>query len=712
MVTMGSKHSLLARQLRKYIGNNPMPDEFWQFVSAVNAAYDAFDSDRLMLERSLDLSSQELLQAYSEQKKMTEALLSSEERYRAIFENASEAIFIVEAEGEQAGKIVSANPAAAALHGYTLDELLALFISDIDAPEDALRVEDRIRRIMQGEWINEEIMHRRKDGSVFPVDLNVGVFELNGCKYILGFGRDITTRKATEAALQESERRFREMLQSLRLISLTLDRTGRITFCNAFLLNLTGWSETDVIGKDWFEIFPPPANTETYRRSFERSVREGTFSVHNEGDILTRKGEVRNVSWSNTILRNPLGEIIGTASIGEDITERRKLEEQLRQSQKMEAVGQLAGGIAHDFNNILTATIGYSHLLLSRLSQTEQGHYYAEQILSSAEKAANLTQGLLAFSRKQTLNPRPIDINAVVAGMHDLLSRLLPEDIDLGLDLANGELVSRADRGQLEQVLMNLVTNARDAIKGGGHVSIRTESTSLDAEFERIYGYGEPGDYVVVSVSDTGVGIADDIQQHIFEPFYTTKGIGEGTGLGLSVVYGIVRQHGGFINLYSVPDEGTTFKVYLPLVNALAAGSGEYVISAPEGGAETILVIEDSAEVLDIIRHVLEEYGYSVITAIDGEDGIEKFRQIQDSLSLVICDVIMPKKSGKEVYEAIKAMSSDAKVLFTSGYTADIIAKKGILEDGLDLVRKPVAPHELLRKVREILDRAAPGGGE
>lgn len=702
---MESRHRLLERQVRRYLGDQPLPEGIQMFLDAVNAAYDAFEKDRALLERSLDLSSKELLQAYSEQKKMTDAFRASEERYRAIFENASEAIFIIEAEGEHAGRIVAANPAAATMHGYSLEELIGRSIADIDAPEDSLHMHRRIGQMLQGEWINEEIRHRRKDGSVFPVDLNAGIFELNGKKYVLGFDRDITVRKETEAALHESERRFREMLQALKLISLTLDCDGQITFCNAFFLNLTGWSEREVVGKNWFDLVIPPERRDAYRSSFDRAIQNGTFAVHNEGDILTRTGDLRHISWSNTVLRNPQGDIIGTASIGEDITERRKLEEQLRQSQKMEAVGQLAGGIAHDFNNILTATIGYSHLLLAKLPQEGQSRYYAEQILSSANKASNLTQGLLAFSRKQTLNPRPVDVNSIVTGMHTLLSRLLPDDIDLGLDLGAGELITFADRSQLEQVLLNLVTNARDAIRGSGHISIRTEAITLDESFMRLYGYGEPGEYVIVSVSDTGSGIAGEIQQHIFEPFYTTKGVGKGTGLGLSVVYGIIRQHAGFINLYSVPDEGTTFKVYLPRIHVRPVEAGEQVVATVRGGTEKVLVVEDSAEVRDIIQHILEEHGYTVITAIDGDDGIVKFLQLKDVLNLVICDVIMPKKSGREVYEAVRAASPGTKVLFTSGYTADIISKKGILEEGIDFVHKPVSPPEILRKVREVLDR-------
>jgi len=641
----------------------------------------------------------------TEEKKAKESLLSSEQRYRAIFENASEAILIIDAEGAQEGTIVSANPAAAAMHGYSVHELIGMHMREIDPPDSADTARIRVERILGGEWINEEIHHRRKDGSTFPVDLSAGAFELNGHRYILGFERDISVRKETEAALQESERRLSEMLEKMRLVAIIHDLSGKISFCNQFFLATTGMQLYDVIGKDWFECFVPPDEREQQLSRFRTILSNAESESHTESGIRTKRGDTRYIAWNTTLLRDLEGKISGVASIGEDITERRRLADQLRQAQKMEAVGQLAGGIAHDFNNILTATIGYCHLLLARLPEGEQPRYYAGQILSSAEKAATLTQGLLAFSRKQMLNPQPIDLNSVLANMRDLASRLLPEDIEFQTDLADQPLVIMADAGQIEQVVLNLISNARDAMPFGGYLSIRTELKFIDKSHSRFHGYGKPGMYALLTVSDTGEGIPEEFHQHVFEPFFTTKATGKGTGLGLSMVYGIVKQHDGYIDFYSAPDEGTTFRIYLPLISADAVSVPVQELSEPAaGGNETVLVVEDNSLVRDIIRQILQEHGYAVLEAIDGEDGIAAYKQHRAVVDIVICDVIMPKKSGKEVHDAIVAIDPEVKILFTSGYTADIIGKKGILGSELHFVRKPLVPSELLRKVREVLD--------
>lgn len=644
----------------------------------------------------------------TEQKRSKEELHASEQRYRAIFENASEAIFIVDGEGEQAGTIISANPAAAAMHGYELHELIGLPMREIDTPSGSEGARIRSDLILKGEWINEEILHRRKDGSTFPVDLSAGAFELNGHTYVLKFDRDITIRKQTEAALLESERRFRDMLEKMRLISIIYDNSACITFCNEFFLTLTGWDLEEVLGKNWFELFVPAADAEEQQSHFVHMLRGTSIEAHYEGTVKTRRGDTLRIAWNATQLRDPQSAVIGIASIGEDVTERQRLEAQLRQSQKMEAVGQLAGGIAHDFNNILTATIGYCHLLLSRLSESDQSRYYADQILQSANKAANLTQGLLAFSRKQMLNPQPIDLNAIIANMHGLASRLLSEDIEFVTELETTPLIVMADASQIEQVVLNLLTNARDAMPAGGYLSLRTEVVPMDESYFRFHGYGKPGTFALMTVSDTGEGIPEEMQHHVFEPFFTTKDTGRGTGLGLSIVYGIVKQHDGYIDLYSSPGEGTTFKIYLPLAGAAASETTHppSVIEPIRGGTETILIVEDNAIVRDILRQVLQAHGYTILEAIDGLDGIEQYTRHLGSVDMVICDVIMPKKSGKDVHDAIRTINPGVKILFTSGYTADIIGKKGVLNDGLQFIRKPLSPPELLRKVREVIEQS------
>ena len=390
---------------------------------------------------------------------------------------------------------------------------------------------------------------------------------------------------------------------------------------------------------------------------------------------------------------------------GQNVSEQRKLQQQLLQAQKMEAVGQLAGGIAHDFNNILTAIMGYGSLLLTRINGDARSNEYVEQILDGAKRAADVTKSLLVFSRKQIMNPRPVDLNDVVHGIEKLLSRLIGEDIEITTTLSCEAVVSMVDAGQIEQVLMNLTTNARDAMPTGGRLFLRTEVVELDDIFVQSYGYGEPGMYAVLSVSDTGIGVNQETREKIFEPFFTTKEPGKGTGLGLAMVYGIIKQHGGFINVYSEPGNGATFKIYLPSTelkeDRFPSTSSEIM---PRGGTETILVAEDDENIRTLSEIILTQNGYTVILARDGEDAIKMFIDHKDEIQLVIIDVIMPKKSGKETYDEIKAVRPDIKVLFSSGHTGDRIYNYIFSKEDCCFINKPVSPKDLLRKVRELLD--------
>jgi PAS domain S-box-containing protein len=390
-----------------------------------------------------------------------------------------------------------------------------------------------------------------------------------------------------------------------------------------------------------------------------------------------------------------------------DISERRKLEDQLRHAQKMEAVGRLAGGVAHDFNNILTAIIGYGSLSLMKTREDDPLRHNIEEILAASQRGATLTKGLLAFSRKQIINPRPVNISDIIERVGKLLVRLIGEDIRLETKLAASDLVVIADSGQIEQVLMNLATNARDSMPDGGLLRIETRLVTLDEQFIVAHNYGKAGAYAQITLTDTGTGMDAKTAEMIFEPFFTTKEMGRGTGLGLSMVYGIVKQHEGYINVYTEPGQGTAFKIYLPL-----AGRTQQSNEAPRdlpkplrGGAETILVAEDDPSIRQLAKSVLEEFGYTVVEASDGEEAIEKIRAGQDRIKLLLLDVIMPKKNGKEVYDEAKKLVPGIKVLFASGYTADIIHRKGIVEEGQDFISKPLSPGELLKKIREVLEK-------
>ena len=386
-----------------------------------------------------------------------------------------------------------------------------------------------------------------------------------------------------------------------------------------------------------------------------------------------------------------------------DITREKSLEAQLRQSQKMEAIGTLAGGIAHDFNNLLTVLIGYANLLQMRTEASNPLRVYVDRIMSASQKAANLTRGLLAFSRTQPLALEPHDINELIRTAGKLFGRLLTEDIEVTLKLSPEEMIVMADQSQIDQILFNLVTNARDAMTEGGTLSIETKPVTLDKEFVRIHGFDNPGAYALLSVTDTGLGMDDAMKEKIFDPFFTTKAVGKGTGIGLSTVYGIVKQHHGYIYVYSEREVGTAFHIYLPLSECPAK---EAAGPLPEikNGTETVLVAEDDQTVRSLLNAVLTGSGYSVIEAIDGEDAIDQFSKSRD-IALVILDSVMPRKNGRQAYNEISRRDPSVKVLFTSGYTRDVILDKGIEAKELDFISKPISPLELLRKVREVLDR-------
>ena len=443
------------------------------------------------------------------------------------------------------------------------------------------------------------------------------------------------------------------------------------------------------------------------RNKFSHEV--GPFSDEDQR-LLEILASQAAVALSKNQLINELEEVnrqlrleITERSKAED--EKEKLQVQLLQAQKMEAIGQLAGGIAHDFNNVLTAIIGYGHLLLMSLDESSPLNNYVNQMLAASERAAKLVSSLLAFSRKQVTNPEPVEVTRIIKGVETLITRLVGEDVELKTILTDEALTVMADAHQIDQMLMNLAANARDAMPGGGSLTISTEFAEMDSEFIKFHGFGSAGQYALIAVSDTGTGIDEEAKERIFEPFFTTKDVGKGTGLGLAMVYGIVKQHNGYINVYSELGEGTTFRIYLPLIQSEAKEKKPEILSVMRKGTETILLVEDNAEVRGSVHVTIARAGYKVLEAVDGEDAISKFMENKDEIHLIILDVVMPKKNGKEVSEAVWKVKPDVKIIFTSGYTADIIHRKGIVEEGSDLILKPFSPYVLLEKIRDLLDK-------
>src|SRR3990172_5409432 len=426
--------------------------------------------------------------------------------------------------------------------------------------------------------------------------------------------------------------------------------------------------------------------------------------------FLHKDGTYRSMYNELNLVRDTVGNPVEIIGYWVDVTEKNRMEEEqntlrehLYHLQKLESVGTLAGGIAHDFNNILAIIIGYGNLLEKSLGKDNPSRFYIQKILKSSERATILVQGLLAFSRKQGSCQKPVSVSSVLLPVNNLLSRLIGENIVLDIVPANKDCVVMIDCGQMEQVLINLATNARDAMPRGGTLTITTEVIELDDVFIRVYGYGEMGKYVLISVKDTGMGMDKETRQRIFEPFFTTKEVGKGTGLGLSIVYGIIKQHGGYINVESKPGKGAIFRIYLPLIKSTVEEEKPTPLPAYLIGTEMILVAEDEEEVRNLAKSLLEEAGYKVIAAVDGYDTINKFMENKEDVSLLFLDVVMPTKNGREAYEEISKIRPDIKVLFMSGYSESSIHKITILKEGFHFISKPFSQMALLKKVREIL---------
>ncbi|MBI5198515.1 MAG: PAS domain S-box protein [Nitrospirae bacterium] len=645
---------------------------------------------------------------------ITERKKTEEERafLANITENASDAIVGLDLDT----KIVSWSRGAERIFGYSAEEVVGRSWSML-VPEEALEAcRERFKKvIIEGFVETVETVRIAKFGRRFPSEMTLTILNDKSGNHIgyVSITRDITERKRIEKSLKESEEKYRDLIESANDLIQSVDADMRFLFVNKKWKDVLGYSDeeirnlvlTDIIKRDTI-----PHCMEAFKK-----VIDG-YAVQNIEAVFVSKNGNEIFVEGNVDVYIKDGKFVSTRGIFRDVTERRKLEEQLRHAQKMQAIGQLAGGIAHEFNNILTTIVGYGDMLLMKMREGDPLRHNVEQILASSERAANLTQGLLTYSRKQATMLKPVSLNDIIRKTEGLLMKVISEDIELRTVITGKDLTVMADRSQIEQVLVNLATNAKDAMPDGGILTIeihrikdldirtfsekRIVSNLKDQRTEIEEGFAG------IFVTDTGTGIDKDTKERIFEPFFTTKDIGKGTGLGLAVVYGIIKQHDGYIYVYSEPGKGTTFKMYLPIIKSKVEEETEpSAISLPAGGSEMVLIAEDDKALRTLIKTVLNEFGYKVIDAVDGEDAIEKFIQNKDEIELAILDVIMPKKNGKEVYEEIKKIRPDIKTIFASGYTADIIQKKGVIEEGMDFILKPVSPKNLLKKVREVLDR-------
>ncbi len=616
-------------------------------------------------------------------------------------DSAVDNIYWIDAEG----RIVYVNDSACASTGYSRQELLSMKNHDIDLDHPAEVWPEIWADTVRKGSDQFESAHRRKDGSVFPVEISISYLSYDEFEYLCAFARDITERKKAEEALRESEERWQFALEGSGDGLWDWDVPGNRVYFSRQWKEMIGYAENEITGSidERNSRIHPDDKPDTYAKLNDHlkgrspvyvsqhrlRSKDGTYKwILDRGKVLTRTEDGKPMR------------VIGTQT---DITERKHLESQLLQSQKMEAVGTLAGGVAHDFNNLLSAIMGYASLLQMKIDKHDPLYSYASHILTSSEKAANLTQSLLAFSRKQVINLKPIALNDTVEKLHRLLERLIPEDVEFRVNQSDERLIVMADVGQLDQVIMNLVTNARDAMPRGGKLTIRIDRAAANSHFMTTNKNVDLSDHALIEISDTGIGMDKKTIEKIFEPFFTTKELGRGTGLGLSIVYGIIEQHNGYIDVRSQPGEGSVFSVYLPIV--WLEPENENDASQIVGGIETVLIAEDNKELCQLSMKVLRDHGYSVLAATDGLAAVEMFRQHRGEIALIILDVVMPKMNGKEAYEAIRKIDPAVRVIFTSGYTDDIVIERGVENEQYDFLGKPLTPDTLLKKIREVLDR-------
>jgi PAS domain S-box-containing protein len=646
------------------------------------------------------------------QMRLWQALNEHRERMRLILDTAFDAFVGADA----SGLVTDWNQQATTMFGWSREEALGQEMAALIFPP---RLRDRYREeLVRYQNLGQtQMLHRRleatglrRDQTEFPMELTIWPLRLGPTLVFSAFIRDLSQLKRAEATERELAQQRDRLLWQLRLqiermplAYILFDRDCRICDWNPAAERIFGYPKEEVLGMgEPYEKLIAPEVLPTLAPLRER-LKAGDMSVQWVCPNRTRDGRTILCEWHNTPLIEEDGSFGGLLSLVQDITEKRRLEEQLRQAQKLEAIGRLAGGIAHDFNNLLTVITGYSDLALQELPQEHPLTEIVGQIRQASLRAADLTRQLLAFSRRQVLQPVVVDLNTLIEELEKMLRRLIGEDIDLALHLQEGLWPVRVDPGQMEQVLLNLVVNARDAMPRGGKLTIETTNIVLDATAAASRPELPAGAYVVVAVTDTGLGMDAATQARIFEPFFTTKGPEEGTGLGLATVYGIVKQSGGHITVYSEVGRGSCFKVYLPREGQTPSPPVSTPAPATVAGTETILLVEDDDTVRALAQRVLAEQGYRVLPARDGQEALVVSQTHTGPLHLMVTDVVMPRMSGPELAQVLTADRPDLLVLYVSGYMDDAIVRHGLIEASAPFLPKPYTPSMLLARVRQVL---------
>ncbi|MCE5313254.1 MAG: PAS domain S-box protein [Nitrospiraceae bacterium] len=634
-------------------------------------------------------------------KKIEKELRQSEELYRNLFESHAAVKITLDTE---TGNILDANNAAANFYGWSREQLRRMNIKEINTlPPD--EIDREIIKARNKERIHFEFKHRLADGSIRDVEVFSSRIVVKGKDILHSIIHDITERKHAEERLMQSEAELRRLSNEFQGLldaipdHITLkDRNLKVLWANRAAADGLNKKSEDLIGRYCYAIWH---NTDS---PCSKCPVLHSFSTARPTEVQSATPDGRIWNLRTVPLFDEERNVVSVIEVARDVTEHLKLEDQLRHAQKMEGIGQLAGGIAHDFNNLLNAVLGYASLIQMHMPESDPMRHYVDQIIAAVMRGASLTRQILALSRKQLLDIKSVDMNEVVRDFEHMLSRLVREDITIQYNLHNASIMIMADPGQIMQVLMNLAANASDAMPDGGTLLVSTELFEMDERYVDMHGFDNPGTYALLSVADTGCGMTEDVRLKIFDPFFTTKEVGKGTGLGLAVVHGIVKQHNGYINVYSELGKGTVFRIYLPITEQKPAESGSAPSEKVSGGTETILVAEDDLAIRALTNTILEQYGYRVISAVDGEDAVRKFEKKKDEINLVILDGIMPKKNGKEAFEEIRKLRPDIKAVFISGYAEDIFTHDGMPDKSAVFIPKPVKPDELLRAVRSTLD--------
>ena len=645
----------------------------------------------------------------TERKQAEQQLRANAEQYRVLFEANPLPLWIVD---RKTLAFLAVNNAAVEQYGYTRAELLAMTLRDVRPAEDIPVLLDRIRRSEHARQQSEvpilwrsDVRHQRKNGSIIYVEVVSQMLTYAEREAWIIVLHDITARKQTEAALRESEALY-QALSTASFESIIIHDNGKIVAVNQVLCDLVGYAADELIGKTYAAFLDQDDVPIIAQKLLAGDTDLYTAHViRKDGSRFYMEGQPKTIRYR--------GHVMAVMAI-RDVTERRRTEEALRrsqeqlmQSQRLELVGRLAGGIAHDFNNLLTAITGYGSLILDTLDEHAAIRPDLAEILQAAERASDLTHQLLAYSRRQLLQPTLINLNNVVTAMERMLRRLIGEDIDLLVELDPILEHTMLDRGQIEQVLMNIVVNARDAMPHGGRLTIETANVDLDEAYHsNLHSQVKTGAYVLLAITDTGIGIDAETQTHIFEPFYTTKEVGKGTGLGLSTVYGIVKQSGGYVWVYSEIEVGTTFKIYFPAVTAIETMPlpPPLAVSTSHAGSEVILVVEDEEQVRTLVQRVLSMHGYRVLTATYGNEGLALWRERAHIIDLVITDIVMPQMSGRELIALIHAESPHVRTLCMSGYTNRVVREHDLVSPCQAFLPKPFTPLALISKVRQVLD--------